>query len=119
MSELTVIFPTAAALFILLLAGEYIRTRPLAPRREKREVHMQRADHLAAWALAALYAVVAFVNLGDTRAVESWCRPEGGEALYFEIPEGESLAVSNGSPGSKPAVGSFGSLPTARTGKPP
>ena len=56
MSELTVIFPTAAALFVLLLCSEYIRTRALAPRRETREVHMQKADHWTAWGLATLYA---------------------------------------------------------------
>ena len=91
MSELTVIFPTAAALFVLLLASEYIRTRPLPLRRERRVLHMEKADHICAWAIAALYALVAFSNLGDVKAVESYCAPKSGEGLYFEIPAGESV----------------------------
>ena len=54
MSELTVIFPTAALLFVLLLASEYIRTRPLPLLKTERDVHMRGRDHLLAWALAAL-----------------------------------------------------------------
>ena len=91
MSELTVVFPTAALLFVLLLASEYIRTRPLPLLKTERDVHMRGRDHLLAWALATLYAVVAFSNLGDTKAVERYCRPQAGEGLYFRIDEGETL----------------------------
>ena len=91
MSELTVIFPTAAILFVLLLGSEYIRTRSLPLLRMERDVHMRGRDHLLAWALATLYAAVAFTNLGDTKAVESYCRPERGEELYFRIEDGETL----------------------------
>ena len=92
MSELTVIFPTAAALFVLLLCSEYIRTRALPLLPKKRDIRMGKADHWTAWVLAALYAALAFGNLGDTAAVESYGPSENGEALYFEIPAGENLA---------------------------
>ncbi|MBQ2896401.1 MAG: glycosyltransferase family 39 protein [Oscillospiraceae bacterium] len=90
MSELTVIFPAAAALFVLLLCSEYIRTRSL-PCRPHRDFRMHLRDHLLAWAIAGVYALVAFTSLGDTRAVENYCRPESDEGLYFVIPEDETL----------------------------
>ena len=75
MDKLTYIFPAAAAAFCLLvLSGQLplLRRKPLAPPEDS---HVwQRWDSLAALALTLVYGVTAFIGLGNTHGVQSFCK---------------------------------------------
>ena len=75
-SHLTIIFPLAVALGILLWCWRWAdihRKNALVPAAEQTRPEpdrsMKKRDWLAVGALTAVYAVVAFVGLGDTEAI--------------------------------------------------
>ncbi len=96
MSEITVILPAAAALFTLVVAGEYGRAArlplPEGPGPE-RDYAMRGMDRLLCWLLTAAYAAVAFYALGNTRAPQSFCRLDGdGASAEIALAEDTDIA---------------------------
>lgn len=82
--------------FVLLLLSEYIagRRHPLPVpdgAEESAAASPSRRDALLAWGLAALYAVVAFTNLGDTVAPALAYTPAPGDSAVIELPFGTEL----------------------------
>ena len=102
--KLTYAFPIAAGAFILLVIFEYLRVsaRPApaaapapapAPAAGSRRAalsddrRMTKRDRLLCLLITALYAVTAFVNLGDTKGSETVCRvTERGQSGPCECP---------------------------------
>ena len=92
MNKLTAVFPAALAAFLLLVFSEYLpllrRDTLPVPRRER----WTRRDSLAVICVTAAYAIVAFLGLGDTQGVESFCKfGSRGEYALIELPEGTAL----------------------------
>ena len=83
----TLVFPVAAVAFILLIFSEYVpllnRPLPAAPDRR-----WKRRDSLFCLVLSAVYALTAFLGLGDTEGIESFCTfPESGQYALIEFSE--------------------------------
>ena len=83
-SNLTIIFPLAVALGILLWCWRWVsihnRTKLTGPREglPAPDRAMRKADWIALGVLTAVYAVVAFVGLGSTKAPQSFLHYEQG-----------------------------------------
>ena len=88
MSKLTVVFPIAAAAFILLifsLALPLLREPVTFPTEGRR---MTRRDRLLCALITVIYAVTAFIGLGDTVGIETFCKFRGqGQYALIELPE--------------------------------
>ena len=88
MSKLTVIFPIAALAFIALVFSAclpLLRQGVTFPEEGRR---MTRRDRLLCLGITALYALTAFLGLGDTQGIESFCKFGGrGEYALIELPE--------------------------------
>ena len=102
MNKVTFVFPAAAVAFLLLVFFEYILVKwkktdsPVERHISKRkrlvlppEEHVwQRADTVCMLAVTAVYAVVAFLGLGNTYGVQSWCKFENqGAYALIELSE--------------------------------
>ena len=95
--KLTYAFPIAAGAFLLLVFFEYLRVSAApapAPAAGSRRAalsddrRMTKRDRLFCLLITALYAVTAFVNLGDTKGIETFCRfTERGQYALIEFPE--------------------------------
>lgn len=94
MNLVTYIFPAAAVAFLLLLFSEYIplRKRPLPePDPDRHCWHWK--DTLLCLLLTAVYAVTAFIGLGNTQGVQSYCKfNEKGEYALIELPEDTKIS---------------------------
>ena len=107
MSKLTLVFPLAAIGFILLVFSEYISLlrQPLQiPESGRRMTGKDRALCLL---ITAVYALVAFLGLGSTTGIESFCKfTSRGEYALIEFPEGvEISAVHMVTPADGPSFG--------------
>ena len=98
MSWLTYILPVLAAAFVILLAQRWMpvfaserlpdgAARERAPFGfEARSGRLSRLDAVLCLAITALYAVTAFVGLGDMSAPQSWCRfTERGQYALVDL----------------------------------
>ena len=98
MSWLTYILPVLAAAFVILLAQRWMpvfaserlpdgAAQGRAPFGfEARSGRLSRLDAVLCLAITALYAVTAFVGLGDTSAPQSWCRfTERGQYALVDL----------------------------------
>ena len=98
MSWLTYILPVLAAAFVILLAQRWMpvfasERLPDGARRERapfgfeaRSGRLSRLDAVLCLAITALYAVTAFVGLGDMSAPQSWCRfTERGQYALVDL----------------------------------
>ncbi len=71
-------------------AGAYTLTREADYR-----MGIRRADLLLMAAVTALYSVLAFTNLGDTRAPQSgWTASRGGEAVVFDLGQTQTFHMT-------------------------
>ena len=62
--------------------------RPLPPKEKGYKMGLKRIDALCMAAVTALYAVVAFTNLGDTQAPQTeWVSTTAGEQVVFDLGE--------------------------------
>lgn len=87
MSRITLIFPIAAVLFIILTFSEYLPCirRDLAPTPEP-DRRFSRRDAAAAGFITLAYALTAFTGLGADAAPQSFCRFGGtGEYALIEL----------------------------------
>lgn len=103
MSKLTLVFPIALILLLLMLFGEFLR---IALRRDalaegaqldsqparlgffRRRYPMERRDIIAVLVIMIVYGAVAFTGLGDNTAPESFCRfVESGRYVQIELDE--------------------------------
>ena len=111
MSYLTYLLPLAAAAFVIWCAWQWLPVfseqlpEPPAegesppPRRKKPPFsfaaecgRMTRRDGLAVLVICAVYAVTAFVGLGDTTAPQSRCEfAERGSNVVIELPESTQI----------------------------
>ena len=75
MRILTYVFPAASVAFLFLLVSEWLpslRRAPLGPPEDSRR--WERFDSAAVLALTLVYAAVAFLGLGNTHGVQSFCK---------------------------------------------
>ena len=94
MSKLTIVFPLAAAAFILLVFSEYVPLLRKAPAIPEDGRRMTARDRLLCLLLTALYALTSFSYLGDTQGIESFCKFGGrGEYALIEFREPISLGT--------------------------
>lgn len=109
MAYLTYIFPAAAAVFVIIMAlrwrGLLVKDERVAeegapaPTEGKKPLSFDSAlrpmtgrDTLVLLIITAVYAAVAFIGLGDTRAPESFCKfPAGGGTVVIELPESSRI----------------------------
>lgn len=93
-SKLTVVFPAVAVAFILLifsLALPLLRQPVSFPAEGRR---MTRRDRLLCALITAVYALTAFIGLGNTQGVESFCKFRGqGQYALIELPENTYVSV--------------------------
>ena len=112
MSWLTYILPVLAAAFVILLAQRWMpvfaserlpdgAARERAPFGfEARSGRLSRLDAVLCLAITALYAVTAFVGLGDTSAPQSWCRfTERGQYALVDLGSETGLGMIRYYPG--------------------
>ena len=93
MSKLTIIFPIAAIAFILLVFSEYVPLlrKPFSfPASDRR---MTGKDRALCMLITAVYALTAFLGLGDTQGIESFCK-FGGNGEYALIEFTEPVNIS-------------------------
>ena len=112
MSWLTYILPVLAAAFVILLAQRWMpvfaserlpdgAARERAPFGfEARSGRLSRLDAVLCLAITALYAVTAFVGLGDMSAPQSWCRfTERGQYALVDLGSETGLGMIRYYPG--------------------
>ena len=88
MSKLTLVFPLAAIAFILMVFAEYIplMRQPLKIRETERR--MTGKDRALCLMITLLYAISAFLGLGDMTGIERFCKfEERGEYALIEFTE--------------------------------
>ncbi len=94
MSKLTLVFPLAAICFILLVFYESVpllRT-PLTDRASDRR--MTGRDRALCLLITCLYALVAFLGLGSTTGIETFCKFKArGEYALIEFPGGVDVSA--------------------------
>ncbi len=96
LSNLTIIFPLATALFALLYVIRWRVIRARTPNAEppaRSGRFFTRADWLAMLAITAVYAVVAFAGLGDNTAPQTFLHFEQGN-YYAQIDLGEARELT-------------------------
>lgn len=95
MERLTYVFPAAAVCFLLLcafVALPQLRRGPLAPEEDSRR--WTRWDSGAALLLTLVYGFVAFLGLGNTHGVQSFCKfQERGSYALIELHEPTDLGA--------------------------
>ena len=94
MSKWTLVFPLAAVAFILLVFAEYIQLlrEPASIPDDGRR--MTGKDRLACILITVIYALTAFLGLGDTTGIESFCKfGERGEYALIEFPAGVEIGA--------------------------
>ena len=112
MSWLTYILPVLAAAFVILLAQRWMpvfaserlpdgAAQGRAPFGfEARSGRLSRLDAVLCLAITALYAVTAFVGLGDMSAPQSWCRfTERGQYALVDLGSETGLGMIRYYPG--------------------
>ena len=99
-SKLTLVFPIAAAAFILLVFFEYFRQEWLAPGAaaplpaKRNDRRMTGRDRLLCLGVTVLYALTAFIGLGNTVGVETFCKfTDRGQYALIEFPEPVSIGA--------------------------
>ena len=100
MSKLTIVFPIAAIAFILLVF--YVAfpalCAPAAIPAEGRR--MTGRDRALCALITVLYALTAFLGLGDLQGIESFCKfGDRGEYALIEFPEGVHISAVRYYPG--------------------
>jgi len=86
MSKLTLVFPLAAIAFLLLLFYETVPLLQPGMNLIGAAGRWKRRDSVSVLLITALYAVAAFVGLGDTEGVESFCKfKKNGEYALIEL----------------------------------
>ena len=89
MSKLTLVFPIAAIAYILLVFSEYIPLMGAPLKIAESDRKMTGKDRALCLLITLIYALTAFLGLGDTRGIESFCRfGEKGESVQVEFPDG-------------------------------
>ncbi len=100
LSNLTILFPLAVALGILVWSVRWARIHravpageaPLAAGGGSRD--LSRTDRIAAAAITVLYAVVAFLGLGDTHAPQSFLHyAEGNTYALIELHQPQTVTA--------------------------
>ena len=94
MSKLTIIFPIAAIAFILLVFFEYVPLmgKPLKIPEDSRR--MTGRDRALCALITVLYALSAFLGLGDTQGIERFCKFKAeGEYALIEFPDGVAISA--------------------------
>ncbi len=89
MKYLTLLFPLALFAFVALVFCRY--AQQAQPLDENEKTKYTRFDCRLSWALAGLYAVVAFWGLGDTVAPQSYATLSPEAQLVFTLPEGTTI----------------------------
>ncbi len=94
MEKLTLVFPLAAVAFILLFFWDCFSCRRAEalslPGDNKRSLSGR--DRIIVLVITACYALAAFVDLGNTKGVESYCNfPDRGSYVLIELPENTEL----------------------------
>ena len=100
MSKLTIIFPIATGAFILLVFSIYfpLLDRPLTVPAEGRR--MGGKDRALCALITVLYALTAFLNLGNTQGIESFYEfPDMKAQTQIEFPEGVKIGALRYYPG--------------------
>lgn len=92
MSEISVVFPAAAALLCMLVVGEYVQPPLPGLTAPERCHHMERRDHVLAWVLTAVYALCAFIGLGTAAEPECFYRAANGAEISAELPASAEIA---------------------------
>ena len=100
-SKLTLVFPIAAGAFLLLVFFEYFRLEwvgagetPAPLHAEKAERRMTRRDRLLCLIITLLYALTAFLGLGNTQGVQTFCRfTDRGQYALIEFPEPVNISA--------------------------
>ena len=94
MSKLTLVFPAAAIAFLLLIFFEYLRLehKPLTvPDSDRR---MSGKDRALCLLITLVYALTAFLYLGDTQGITSFCKfGDKGEYALIEFPDGVDVSA--------------------------
>ncbi|MBR1496886.1 MAG: phospholipid carrier-dependent glycosyltransferase [Oscillospiraceae bacterium] len=93
MDRLTLVFPGALVLFLLLIFIEYLprlRAPGVFPRDARR---WTRRDSVLAGGITLAYAIVAFLGLGNTAGARSYCRFERRDELTIELPEPSEISA--------------------------
>ena len=96
LSNLTIIFPLSAALFVLLWFCRWVSVhRREAPAEDEAAAPgiWSRRDWLAVAVITAVYAVVAFIGLGQNKAPQTFLHFESGN-YYAQIDLGEAREIS-------------------------
>lgn len=87
--KLVIILPLLAALGLLLWflrwAQLHRQSEPALPKQQPRTPFLTRRDHGILWLITGLYALVAFVGLGSTKAPESFLHFQ--DANYYAVIE--------------------------------
>ena len=94
MSKLTLVFPLAAIGFILLVFSEYISLLRQPLQIPESGWRMTGKDRALCLLITAVYALVAFLGLGSTTGIESFCKfTSRGEYALIEFPEGVEISA--------------------------
>ena len=93
--SISIVFPIVAAVGVLLWFLYWLRCHatPLGDEPVPESGRFGRADWLCMLAVTLVYAVVAFIGLGDTKAPQSFVRLDAGESVHIELSEPEGLTV--------------------------
>ncbi len=94
MHKITLVFPIAAAAFILLVFSEAVplmREPLMVPESDR---NMTGKDRALCLLITLLYALTAFIGLGSTTGIESFCKFGGqGEYALIEFPDGVNISA--------------------------
>ncbi len=96
MDKLTYVFPLATAAFLLLLFSEYLPLLRSCPPLPPADSHrwQKRGDTLRVLVLTALYAVVAFLGLGNTVGVQRFYHfQDWGDSVQVTLREETSIGA--------------------------
>ena len=88
-----VLLPAALLTFLSALLIQYARDTAEGETLPRKKPRYTRADCLWSWGLTAVYGLVAFWNLGDTVAPESYAQVRYGVSPAFTIPADATAAT--------------------------
>ena len=94
-SSFTIAFPILAAVGVLLWFIYWLtcHAAPKAKTLPPEDGRFRRVDWLCMAAVTLVYAVVAFIGLGDTKAPQSFLEFEAGGSVQIELAEPETLTA--------------------------
>ena len=94
MSKITLVFPIASIAFLLLLFSQYLPLTRQALKLPESGRRMTEKDRALCLAITALYALCAFLHLGNLDGIESFCKfQERGEYALIEFPEAVRISA--------------------------